>query len=184
MLRNPGPSSLASNERLGARETRRNAGVTASVYRGRMLRAPADPRVRRFLLAALAIYVLALVLIAFWPTHVDRDAGPLLAAIERLFPWATYRRLEFTANIALFVPFGLLLTLLVRSWPLALGLGVGASLAIEVVQELALPGRTASVLDVLANSLGTAAGGLLALAIAWMLHPASAPRRAGVSRLE
>src|SRR3546814_4583455 len=88
-----------------------------------MLRAPADPRVRRFLLAALAIYVLTLVLIAFWPTHVDRDAGPLLAAIERLFPWATQRRLEFTANIALFVPFGLLLTLLVRSWPLALSLG-------------------------------------------------------------
>lgn len=158
--------------------------MCGSVYRGRMLRAPADPRVRRFLVAALAIYVLTLVLIAFWPTHVDRDAGPLLAAIERLFPWATHRRLEFTANIALFVPFGLLLTLLVRSWPLALSLGVGASLAIEVVQELALPGRTASVLDVLANSLGTAAGVLLALGIARLTRAAPAPPRTGAAQRE
>ncbi|TXK16051.1 VanZ family protein [Microbacterium wangchenii] len=126
-----------------------------------MLRSARDPR--RLLLALLVAYVVTLALIAFWPTHVDRDAGPLLAAIERVFPWATYRRIEFSANVALFVPFGMLLTLLMRSWPLALCSGVAASLAIEFVQEVALPGRTASVLDVLANALGTAAGVGIAL---------------------
>lgn len=130
-----------------------------------MLRPPADPRMRRALVAALLVYVVALALIAFWPTHVDRDAGPLLSAIERVFPWATYRRIEFTANIALFVPFGVLLTPLLRSWPIALACGVGASLAIELVQEVVLPGRTASALDVLANSLGTAVGVVVALGI-------------------
>lgn len=134
-----------------------------------------DPRTRPLLLAALIAYIVVLALIAFWPTHVDADAGPLLEAIQRAFPWATYRRIEFTANIALFVPFGLLPTLLLRSWPLALGLGVATSLLIECVQEVALPGRTASALDVLANSLGTAVGVALALLIARLTRPAPAP---------
>jgi len=138
-----------------------------------MLRSARDPRPRALLLALLVAYVVTLALIAFWPTHVDRDAGPLLDAIERMFPWATYRRIEFTANVALFVPFGMLLTLLMRSWPLALGSGVAASLAIEFVQEVALPGRTASVLDVVANSLGTAAG----MGVALLVARRAAPRR-------
>ena len=136
-----------------------------------MLRSARDPR--RLLLALLVAYVVTLALIAFWPTHVDRDAGPLLDAIERIFPWATYRRIEFAANVALFVPFGMLLTLLMRSWPLALCSGVAASLAIEFVQEVALPGRTASALDVLANSLGTAAG----IGLAVLITRAAAQRR-------
>jgi VanZ family protein len=142
-----------------------------------MLRTRLDPRVRALLVVGLAVYVLVLAVIAFWPTHVDRDAGPLLAAIEQLFPWATHRRLEFSANIALFVPFGLLLTPLLRSWLLTLILGVGASMAIEVVQDLALPGRTASALDVAANSLGTAVGVLLALLIVRATRGAPAPAR-------
>ncbi|QEW02164.1 VanZ family protein [Microbacterium lushaniae] len=129
-----------------------------------MLRSARDPR--RLLLALLVAYVVTLALIAFWPTHVDRDAGPFLDAIERIFPWATYRRIEFSANVALFVPFGMLLTLLMRSWPLALCSGVAASLAIEFVQEIALPGRTASALDLLANAVGTGAGIAIALLIA------------------
>ncbi|MCK6068090.1 MULTISPECIES: VanZ family protein [Microbacterium] len=131
-----------------------------------MLRSARDPRLHALLLALLAAYVVTLALIAFWPTHVDRDAGPLLDAIERIFPWATYRRVEFAANVALFAPFGLLATLLLRSPVLALSVGIAASFAIEFVQEVALPGRTASALDLLANALGTAAGIGIALLIA------------------
>ncbi|KAA9154531.1 VanZ family protein [Microbacterium lushaniae] len=147
-----------------------------SPYSYRVLRPPRDPRIRPLLVVALLAYIVVLAVIAFWPTHVDRDAGDLLDAIQRAFPWATYRRIEFTANIALFAPFGLLATLLLRSWPLALGLGVTASLAIEFVQEVALPGRTASALDVLANSVGTAVGVVLALLIARLTRPADVSR--------
>ncbi|MFJ6653840.1 VanZ family protein [Microbacterium sp. NPDC091313] len=127
-----------------------------------MLR-PAAPRTRAVLVGVLCTYVLALALIAFWPTHVDRDAGPLLRAITRAIPWLTYGRMEFSANILLFVPFGLLLTLLVRRWPWVIALGVASSATIELVQEFFLPGRTGSILDVVANGSGTVIGVLVGL---------------------
>jgi glycopeptide antibiotics resistance protein len=122
-----------------------------------MLR-PSPARARAVVLTALVSYVLALAFIAFWPTHVDEGAGPLLHAITRRFPWATYARIEFSANIALFAPLGLLLTLLVRRWWWVIVAGAVGSTLIELCQGLFLSGRTASVWDVIANTLGTIAG--------------------------
>lgn len=127
-----------------------------------MLR-PAAPRTRLVLTGVLCAYVLVLALIAFWPTHVDRDAGPLLRAITRLIPWLTYGRMEFSANILLFVPLGLLLTLLMRQWPWVVAIGVGSSAVIELTQEFFLPGRTGSIMDVVANGSGTVLGVLVGL---------------------
>lgn len=130
---------------------------------------------RRASAALLGAYLLTLAIVAFWPTHVDRDAGPLLEAITRALPWATYPRIEFTANVLLFVPFGMLVTVLVRQWQLVLAVGFAASLMIEFVQEVALPGRTASILDVLANTIGIGIGaGLAALAARRATRPATA----------
>jgi hypothetical protein len=56
----------------------------------------------------LSAYVIALALIAFWPAPVDSGAGPLLRAVTRVFPLLTYARIEFGANILLFVPLGFL----------------------------------------------------------------------------
>jgi VanZ family protein len=127
------------------------------------------PRDRLLVFALLAVYAVALALVAFWPHHVDRDAGPLLDAITRLLPWATYEVVEFVSNIVQFLPLGALLAVVLRRRPwVAVAAGLGASIVIETVQGLLLPGRTASALDVFANTLGTALGvgavwGVLAL---------------------
>ncbi|WP_164515427.1 VanZ family protein [Microbacterium sp. 10M-3C3] len=127
-----------------------------------MLR-PVTARTRGVLVALLVVYALTLAFIAFWPTHVDEGAGHVLAAITRRFPWATYARIEFSANIALFAPFGFLLAGLVRAWGWVIAIGVASSAAIELIQGTLLPGRTASAWDVIANSLGMVAGVVIAL---------------------
>lgn len=111
----------------------------------------------------LAGYVVVLALIAFWPTPVDRDAGPILRAITSAVPWLTYARIEFAANIALFVPFGWCAA---RGWPrwqaYVIPAGLIISAVIETAQGVLLAQRTASVWDVVANTLGATAGWLIA----------------------
>jgi glycopeptide antibiotics resistance protein len=123
-----------------------------------MLRTPRT----RIALIALAVYAAALALVAFWPVPVDSGAGPLLALIAELFPPLTYPRVEFTANILLFVPLGVLLTLIDRRATLPIALAT--TIVIECVQAVALAARTPSLLDVLANLLGAGVGLLLVVA--------------------
>ncbi|MEV4687248.1 VanZ family protein [Microbacterium sp. LWH3-1.2] len=107
----------------------------------------------------LVIYGVMLALIAFWPTPVDRGASDFLDAITRAVPWLTYDLIETTANVALFVPFGVLLALVL---PLHRGLVVPIALAttlvIESGQALILAERTPSLRDIVANVLGAAIG--------------------------
>lgn len=115
----------------------------------------------------LVAYLVALAAIAFWPAPVDRDAGPLLRSITHLFPVLTYARIEFTANILLFVPFGLLLTLIVarsHRW-IVLPVTFLATVTIESVQAVMLDARTPSVLDIIANTAGACLGMLIAVFI-------------------
>ena len=81
--------------------------------------------------------------------------------------WFGYAALEFSANIALFVPLGFLIFfLLPRSrWWLALLVCPALSIVIEVIQGLALSQRFATVSDVVANTLGGLVGALVALAL-------------------
>ena len=139
---------------------------------------------RRLIWIALVAYLVALALIAYWPTPVDRgiDAG-LFAVIRRLreqgLTVVTYGRIEFAANIALFVPFGLLLGALFRRgrrW-IAFLLCVAGSAAIEAGQALFLPGRFASLADILANSIGGAIG-VLAIAVVSRIRSARSTDRA------
>ncbi|NYF15388.1 hypothetical protein HDC37_000200 [Microbacterium sp. AK009] len=117
--------------------------------------APARPRSPHLgAILLLGAYGLALLAIAFWPTPVDRGAGPLLRAITRAFPWLTYDAIEFTANILLFVPLGILLAVILRAErPLLLPVILATTLLVEGGQLL-LPERTATLRDVLANTLG------------------------------
>jgi glycopeptide antibiotics resistance protein len=105
------------------------------------------------------VYGVALTLIAFWPVPVDRGASGLLRAITQAIPWLTYDVIETAANVALFVPFGVLLALVL---PLHRGLVVPISLAttlfIESGQALLLAERTPSLRDIIANVLGAAVG--------------------------
>lgn len=72
---------------------------------------------------------------------------------------------QFLANVAMFVPFGALITLVLgrRRWAAGLASGVALSVVVEVTQVV-LPGRVPDADDVVANSIGTALGvGLVAL---------------------
>ena len=117
--------------------------------------------------ALLAAFAVALALIVLLPPDGHQALGlarTLARAAERLgIPYApAFAVIEFGANIALFVPLGLLL-------PLALGavhrtmlltsiaVGAATSMCIELAQ-LAIPGRVSTPADVLANTLGTAIG--------------------------
>jgi hypothetical protein len=123
--------------------------------------APGQLRLRRALLCFLA-YGLALSLIAFWPQHIDEGARRMLQALVRLVPVATPHRVEFGANIILFVPLGALLAIMApRRRHLVMPGGFLVSLTIESVQGVLLDGRTASLYDVVANTTGTCIGLLL-----------------------
>ena len=88
---------------------------------------------------------------------------PDLAPVtERL----SVERVEFLANIGLFVPVGVFVLLLVGSglWWLAVGGSVALTSAIEVAQR-SIPGRVSDPRDVVANSLGAVIGVALALVL-------------------
>jgi hypothetical protein len=124
----------------------------------------APSRVPHILLAA---YVVALTLIAIWPVPVDRGAGPAIGVITRIFPILTYARIEFGANILLFVPLGVLLALILHQRFLVVPIAVVTTVAIESVQGIALSLRTPSVMDIVANVTGACIGLLLVTAVEW-----------------
>lgn len=105
----------------------------------------------------------ALVLTAtMWPTPLDRgyesSIARFLGVLHRngVPEWFGYRKFEFTANIAMFIPLGFLLVLVLRRqvmW-VALLLVPLTSITIELLQGFLLAERFASPLDVLANTIG------------------------------
>lgn len=136
-------------------------------------------------------YAVALALIAFWPTPVDRAGHD---ALQRALawlqahgapPWLTYGMVEFASNIVLFIPAGLLLVVLAgaRFWWLGPLGGLLGSGAIEVAQLVLLPARTASPRDIVANTSGAVIGTVLALLVfaVLALRASLRMRRAGAS---
>jgi glycopeptide antibiotics resistance protein len=132
----------------------------------------------------LSLVTLAYLGFVGWVTLTPASSAPtgddlVLRVLERLqgyeqLSWLTYDRAEFLANIALFVPVGLFLLLLVgsRFWWVA---GLGAFLmtsAIETAQR-SIPGRVPDERDLLANTLGALAGIVVGLVLTF---PASRRR--------
>ncbi|WP_209676685.1 VanZ family protein [Arthrobacter stackebrandtii] len=111
-----------------------------------------------------AIYGVAVIAIVFWPTPVDRPAaGGLKATLEWLhqhgLPQAIgYNQVEFSANVAMFIPMGIIAAAYFKNVLLGALAGAFASSLIELSQALFLPARYASGLDVVANTLGAAIG--------------------------
>jgi glycopeptide antibiotics resistance protein len=135
---------------------------------------PPKSRVRQQLgLALVMAYGLIVILATMWPTPLDQgfasSINRLLAVLHRngIPEWFGYSKLEFTANVLMFVPLGFLVSMLlpVRVWWLALIICPGLSVAIELTQAFALSARFATISDVVSNSTGALIGALLAVAL-------------------
>jgi VanZ family protein len=74
-------------------------------------------------------------------------------------------------NLLMLLPFGLGLGLLGWRAARATMVGLAIGLAIELLQYAVIPGRDASLSDVVTNTLGTTLGALVAWRIDWLLHP-------------
>ena len=128
-------------------------------------------RARRLLRAGLAGYLVVVALVTLGPQPLD---GATLGIVERSVAWlarlglpVTYNGVEAAANVALFVPYGVLGGLLARRrrWWVVLVVASATSAAIETAQR-ALPTRYPTLQDWLLNTLGAALGlALLALVL-------------------
>ena len=129
-------------------------------------------------LASTALCVAALLFIGT-ETLVPRPEK--VALVEQTPIWCLIcgdlGMLDVLLNVLLFVPLGAGLALRGLSWRRAMLLGAGLSLAIEVTQYFAIPGRDASLSDVLTNTTGTLAGSLLAISWRTWVRPAPAVAR-------
>lgn len=127
---------------------------------------------RHPILSALTLAYLAVVAwLTLTPVSTTFETGLLgrLARVLARHPateWFTFMRLEFIANIAMFVPFGIFLLLLLgrRRWWLAIVLAVVLTASIEFTQQF-IPSRVPDMRDLLANGIGAVVGTLLALAL-------------------
>lgn len=134
------------------------------------MRVPGDPHPHPAVRPLLAGYLVGLAAITLLPKPAPSGT---MSWIRRTALWladhglpVTFLGLEAVGNVLLFVPFGVLvgLVLRLRRWPWVLLLGSATSAAIELSQLLFLPSRFATVQDWVLNTLGTAVG-LAALAL-------------------
>ncbi|MGO4384961.1 VanZ family protein [Specibacter sp. RAF43] len=128
------------------------------------------------------LYFVALAAIVFWPSPVDR---PIDGALMHVLSWLHghglpqwfigYRKVEFAANIILFIPFGAILALRLprgRRWG-AVAAAAVLSGAIELAQAWLLPERVPAWSDIIANTSGALLGALgVALVRALLPQPA------------
>lgn len=129
------------------------------------------PLPNRRVIGALAAAgaVVAVVTLSPVPLQQALD-GPLTRGLALLHDWGlpgSAHLAEAAANVALFVPLGLLAALVIpRRWWWAVVVGAAlASLTVEVVQHAVLAQRVGSARDVLTNTVGALVG--VGLAATW-----------------
>lgn len=120
----------------------------------------------------LAVTAPLALIVTLWPTHLLMPAKPrVVRGLEwlherGLFEWLYWTRLEVLANVAMLVPIALLLTFILgaRRWWATVAACVVASASIEIAQHF-MPGRVASMRDIVANGLGALIGAVLAVGV-------------------
>ena len=135
---------------------------------------PPKSRAREWIASLALLGCILIVLFAtMWPTPLDRDyAATIQKFIVMLHrngipEWYGYNKLEFSANMLMFVPLGFLLAMLLpaKTWWLALVVCPALSVGIELTQATFLSERFATVSDVIANSIGALVGVFCALVL-------------------
>lgn len=133
----------------------------------------------------LLVLLLAVLVVVFWPSRPAGGAQNGLQAwfdrqhAARTLPgWVSFALVEFAANVAMFVPLGMLgtsarpLAGLPRSAAATVAGCAALSGGIELVQWLGFPDRTGDLRDVFANTLGALIGAAVALCLAAGRRPA------------
>jgi len=129
-------------------------------------------------LTLLLICISVVLLVTMSPTPINLgQEGAIRKLLSVLHSngvpeWFGYSKLEFTANIVMFVPLGLTIGLVLpgRGLWTALLIVPAISAAIELAQALLLSQRTATIQDVIANTIGGWLGLLIAVAIRAIVH--------------
>ena len=111
---------------------------------------------RRILAIALVVYLAFVGFVTLNPAPPDPARNELLLAVLRVIP-ISYEAVEFTANVGMFVPIGVLVATLSRHWWIGFVVGIALTCGIEFTQ-LFMPARFPSVSDLVANSLGALIG--------------------------
>lgn len=130
--------------------------------------APPPPRQRRrwstwAWTTILIAYLLIIAAATLVGTVLSDIIMPVIDEISRHVSWLTFRRLEYVANIVLFIPFGFILSFLFsRAAYLVFPAAFVTTVAIESIQALALFDRVPTTTDVIANAAGACIGILIA----------------------
>ncbi len=141
--------------------------------------APRKSRLRLLIGVTILLAYSALILsVTLSPTQMDVNyQNAVLRLIEVLHrngvpTWFGYGEVEFLANVAMFVPFGFIVAILLpqRLSALTVLVGPAFSAVIENVQREFLSERVASLYDVYANSAGAIIGFLLAATLRAIVH--------------
>jgi len=111
---------------------------------------------------ALTTYLAGLALVGFWPVPVDKPIQNRLATVLNYLHevgvprWVNYQFVEASANVAMFIPLGVLVAMALptRPWWLLFGIGLLASFFMELGQLLFIAARFASLTDIVTNALG------------------------------
>lgn len=111
---------------------------------------------------ALVAYLAAVGVVTFRPAPPDDGTltwvRATIDALARVGLPVTFEGVEASANVVMFLPFGLLVGLLLaRPWWVVVLLGTATSVTIETVQRW-LPTRYPTLQDVVMNTLGAALG--------------------------
>ncbi|MFS0703549.1 VanZ family protein [Cellulomonas sp. 179-A 9B4 NHS] len=124
---------------------------------------------RRVVIPALVVYLAVVAAVTMTPGRAHDGS---LGVVRTVLAWLAERGVplgfelvEAVANVVMFVPFGVLVGLLLglRRWWAVLLLALATTVTIETVQRV-LPDRFSTVQDVVMNTLGGAIGVAL---LAW-----------------
>lgn len=135
---------------------------------------------RAALAVLFAVYLVVLVWLVLWKLHAPSIGGESMRGLK-LTPfvaaegYGASQPREVLGNIAVFVPFGLYLGLVARSWSWSAVVGVVAatSTALELLQFALAVGATDSS-DVIANTAGGLVGFLIAAVVRRSRHAVAA----------
>ena len=158
------------------RSTQTESGTTPMAVTER---APSRSGMRMiFGLVVLVAYTAFILVVTLSPTQMDVSYQTavvrLLEALHRngVPGWFGYGEVEFLANVAMFVPFGFLVAILLpqKLSLLTVLVGPGFSAFVENFQREFLSERVASIYDVYANSAGAIIGLVIAAALRAVVH--------------